>query len=263
MTVNSEEAERLSGPERQRLLLETARQEGRVRVNAAAKSLSVTPETVRKDLAALQEDGLIMRVHGGGLPVETLAYEPGVTARTEHAEEKERIGRAALDELPPGGVVFIEAGSTTARFAELIPADFPVTVVTNSLPIALQLASRSTAATVVILGGRVRPVTLGSVDALAIRNFQDLFVDVAFLGTNGLSMERGLTTPDIAEAETKRAALHCSNRRVLLADHGKVGKVSFCRYGELSDIDLLITDTGLGGQRAEELSSAIGRVKQV
>src|SRR3954452_616478 len=100
MTVNSEEAERLSGPERQRLLLETARQEGRVRVNAAAKSLSVTPETVRKDLAALQEDGLIMRVHGGGLPVETLAYEPGVTARTEHAEEKERIGRAALDELP-------------------------------------------------------------------------------------------------------------------------------------------------------------------
>ena len=254
---------RLSGPERQRLLLETARQQGRVRVNAAAKSLAVTPETVRKDLAALQADGLIMRVHGGGIPVETPAYEPGITARTGWAAEKERIGRAALDELPAGGVVFIEAGSTTARFAELIPAELPITVVTNSLPIAQQLATRSAAATVVILGGRVRSVTLGSVDALAIRNLQDLYVDVAFLGTNGLSMERGLTTPDIAEAETKRAALSCSNRRVLLADHSKVGRVSFCRYGDLGDINLLITDTGLSAQQAAELESAIGRVARV
>jgi DeoR family fructose operon transcriptional repressor len=258
----SDDAEHLSGPERQRLLLETARKDGRVRVNAAAKSLSVTPETVRKDLAALQEEGLIMRVHGGGLPVETLAYEPGVTVRTERADEKERIGRAALDELPRGGVVFIEAGSTTARFAELIPADFPATIVTNSLPIALQLTSRSSAATVVILGGRIRPLTLGSVDSLAIRNFQDLFVDVAFLGTNGLTIERGLTTPDIAEAETKRAALHCSNRRVLLADHSKAGRVSFCRYGELSEIDLLITDNGLRDHQAEELAT-VTTVKQV
>lgn len=258
-----EDVERLSGPERQRLLLETARQQGRVRVNAAAKSLSVTPETVRKDLAALQENGLIVRVHGGGLPVETLAYEPGITVRTEWATEKERIGKAALEEIPPGGVIFIEAGSTTARFAELIPADLSVTVVTNSLPIAIQLASRSTAATVVILGGRVRALTLGSVDALAIRNLHDLFVDVAFLGTNGLSVERGLTTPDIAEAETKRAALHSSNRRVLLADHSKIGKVSFCRYGEITEINLLITDTGLSDHQVEELNSGIARIKRV
>ncbi|MBB2903567.1 DeoR family fructose operon transcriptional repressor [Kineococcus radiotolerans] len=254
---------RLSGPERQRRILETARQQGRVRVNAVAQALAVTPETVRKDLEALQAEGLIMRVHGGGIPVETPAYEPGLTARTEWTAEKERIGRAALAEVPAGGVIFVEAGSTTARFAELIPADLAVTVVTNSLPIAQQLATRSSAATVVILGGRVRAVTLGSVDALAIRNLQTLYADVAFLGTNGMSLERGLTTPDIAEAETKRAALSCSNRRVLLADHSKVGRVSFCRYGELGDIDHLITDTGLPAQQAAELGSTIGRVTRV
>lgn len=259
----SDAEEKLSGPERQRLLLEIARERGRVRVNAAAKALDVTPETVRKDLAALQADGLIVRVHGGGIPVETSAFEPGITARTEWMAEKERIGRAALDQLPDGGVVFIEAGSTTARFAELIPADLDVTVVTNSLPIAQQLATRSTAATVVILGGRVRSVTLGSVDTLAIRNLQDLYVDVAFLGTNGLSVERGLTTPDIAEAEMKRAALGCSARRVLLADHSKVGKVSFCRYGGLEDINLLITDSGLSPHHAAELEAAIGHVARV
>lgn len=258
-----EDDERLSGPERQRLLLETARRQGRVRVSAAAQSLDVTPETVRKDLAALQAEGLIVRVHGGGIPVDTPAFELGITSRTQWTAEKERIGRAALDEIPAGGVIFVEAGSTTAHFAELIPADFPVTVVTNSLPIAQSLTTRSTAATVVILGGRVRSVTLGSVDALAIRNLQDLFVDVAFLGTNGLSLERGLTTPDIAEAEIKHAALRCSNRRVLLADHSKVGKVSFCRYGELSDVDLLITDTGLDEQSAGELEAVIGRVVRV
>jgi len=260
-SINDEE--RLSGPERQRLLLETARQQGRVRVNAAAKSLAVTPETVRKDLATLQADGLIVRVHGGGIPVETPAFEPGITARTEWAAEKERIGRAALDEIPAGGVIFIEAGTTTAHFADLIPPDFPVTVVTNSLPIAQALASRLTAATVVIIGGRVRALTLGSVDSLAIRNLEDLFVDVAFLGTNGISLERGLTTPDIAEAETKRAAMRCSNRRVLLADHSKVGKVSFCRYGDPSDVNVLITDTGLTPQQAAELESVIGRVVRV
>lgn len=263
MVEEAEEAGRLSAPERQRFLLDTARQHGRVSVTAAARSLSVTPETVRKDLSGLQDEGLIVRVHGGGLPVESLAHEPGVTARTEQSGEKERIGSAALAELPRGGVIFVEAGSTTARFAEQIPAGFPVTVVTNSLPIALQLATRLTVATVVILGGRVRPLTLGSVDSIANRNLEDLFVDVAFLGTNGISLKRGLTTPDISEAETKRAALHSSGRRVLLADSTKFEKVSFCRYGELDEIDVLITDKGLSDRLAEEMSDAVADIRRV
>jgi DeoR family transcriptional regulator, fructose operon transcriptional repressor len=255
--------ERLSGVERKRRLLQTARREGRVRVVDAARTLSVTPETVRKDLESLQQEGLVSRVHGGALPMESLAFEPGLSTRTAWTAEKERIGRAALSELPSEGVIFIEAGTTTQKFAEQIPAELSLTVVTNSLPIALQLSNRPSNTTVVILGGRVRQVTLGSVDALAIRNLQDIFVDVAFLGTNGLSPERGLTTPDIAEAETKRAALHCSNRRVVLTDHSKVAHVSFFRYGELRDVDLLITDSGLTDRLYEEIATNIAEVRRV
>lgn len=261
--TDDDEHGRPSSLERQKILLEAARTKGRVRVSTSARSLAVTPETVRKDLEALQDEGLIVRVHGGGIPAESLAFEPGVSTRTAWASEKERIGRAALKEVPSGGVIFVEAGSTTARFAELIPADAELTVVTNSVPVALQLATRSTAITVVILGGRVRPVTLGSADTLAIRNLRDLYVDVAFLGTNGMSIDHGLTTPDIAEAETKRAALNCSRRRVLLADHSKMGKVSFCRYGELSEIDVVITDAALTAEQAESLASVVGQLQRV
>jgi DeoR family fructose operon transcriptional repressor len=99
--------------------------------------------------------------------------------------------------------------------------------------------------TVSTLGGRVRPLTLAEVDDLAARALAEINVDVAFLGANAISIDRGLTTPDPAEAAVKHLMLASARRRILLADHSKVGKVSLCKHADLSDIDLLITDTGL------------------
>lgn len=252
----------LSSEERQRLLLGIARDRGRVRVVEAAEALGVTPETIRKDLNGLQESGLIRRVHGGGVLVESLAYEPGLSARTEHMEQKRRIAQAAIEELPMGGVIFIESGSTTQLLAEMIPADRSLVVVTNSLPTAVQLSARPNL-TLVTLGGRVRSVTLGTVDGLAIRNLAEMNVDVAFLGTNAISVDKGLTTPDVGEAEMKRAALHCASRRVLLADSTKIGRVSFFRYGGLEDIEVLITDRDADSDTTTRLEHRIDDVRRV
>ena len=231
-------------PQRQQAILHTLRASGRVDAAEIARELNVTGETVRKDIIALERQGLLRRVHGGAVPIGDLNYEPAVTARTDYAAEKDRIARAALAHLPSSGSILIDAGSTTARLAALLPEDRELTVFTNALPIALTLLARPHL-TIFPIGGRLRSQTLATVGDWAARMLGDINVDVAFLGTNGISLDRGLTTPDPAEAAVKRLMLRSAQRKVLLADHSKVGRLSVCKHADLTDIDLLITDTGL------------------
>jgi DeoR family transcriptional regulator, fructose operon transcriptional repressor len=114
--------------------------------------------------------------------------------------------------------------------------------------------------TVLTVGGRVRGRTLATVDEWAQRILADTFVDVAFLGANGVSVERGLTTPDVAEAAVKRAMLRVARRVVVLADHTKVGNDCFARFGNLSDVDTLVCDDGLDVELAADLQAAGPRV---
>jgi DeoR family transcriptional regulator, fructose operon transcriptional repressor len=242
--------------ERQQDILRRARQAGRVDVVTLAEALDVTTETIRRDLTVLERAGVLRRVHGGAIPVERLGFEPAVAARdVVMTAEKERIAKAALAELPEDGAVIIDAGTTTGRLAEAIPADRELTVVVNSPPLATTLASRPNL-TVVMLGGRVRGRTLATVDDAALRPLARLNVDVAFLGSNGVSVERGLTTPDPAEAAVKRAMVTAARRTVLLVDHSKVGDVHFAAFASLADVDVVITDTGLPDRQAAELRAA-------
>ena len=248
--------------ERHQLIVEQARSAGRVDVGALAEQFEVTAETVRRDLTALERQGLLRRVHGGAIPVERLGFEPALAARDAAATaEKQRIAKAALAELPADGAILLDAGSTTARLAELLPVDRELTVVTNALPIAATLAARPNL-TVHLLGGRVRGRTMATVDAWGARLLADTYVDVAFMGTNGISRERGLTTPDVAEAEIKRAMIAAARRTVVLADHTKVGVDHFARFGAIDDVDVLVTDSGIDPGIALDLDSAGVRVVQ-
>jgi DeoR family fructose operon transcriptional repressor len=245
----------LYSAQRRQVILNTLSAVGRVDVAAMADELSVTSETVRKDLIALERQGQLRRVHGGAIPVQNISFEPEVTARVGFAEEKRRIAKAALAHLPRNGTILIDAGSTTARLADLIPPDRTLTVFTNTLPIALALTAKPNL-TVYTLGGRVRNVTLAEVDSWAARTLSEINVDVAFLGANGISPDRGLTTPDPAEAAVKHLMLRCAHRRVLLSDHSKINQVTTHKYGDLTDIDLLITDTGIATADDEALNAA-------
>ncbi|MEU8122633.1 DeoR/GlpR family DNA-binding transcription regulator [Spirillospora sp. NPDC049024] len=246
--------------ERQGEILRRARAEGRVDVVRLAEDLSVTSETIRRDLRVLERAGAIRRVHGGAIPVERLGFEPALAARDAvMREEKERIAKAALAELPDEGSLIIDAGSTTERLAAVLPADRELTVVVNSPPLAARLADRPNL-TVVMLGGRVRPRTLATVDDWNLRLLSELHVDVAFMGTNGLSLECGFTTPDPAEASVKRAMVAAARRAVALADHTKVGNDYLARFARLSEIDTLITDAGLDRGLTEDFEQAGLRV---
>jgi len=246
--------------ERQLLIAERVHLDGRVDVGLLAAEFDVTSETIRRDLTALERQGRVRRVHGGAIPFERLGFEPALAARDAVLPaEKERIAKAALAELPPEGAILLDAGTTVGRLAEYLPNDRELTVVTNSLPIATLLAGRSNV-TVLALGGRIRGRTLAAVDVWALRALREAYVDVAFLGTNGLSIERGLTTPDLAEAAVKGAMIAAARRVVVLADHTKIGRDAFARFGQLVDIEALITDDGVDLDVAEAIEAAGPRV---
>jgi DeoR family fructose operon transcriptional repressor len=246
--------------ERHQEIVRRAREAGRVDVASLSAELDVTPETVRRDLTALERAGLVRRVHGGAIAIERFGFEPAVSAREGVlTEEKSRIGKAALAELPDNGAIVVDAGTTTRQFVELLPTDIELTVVVNSPPLATILARRANV-TVMMLGGRVRRRTLAVVDDWATSSLASVHVDVAFMATNGISVERGLTTPDPAEAAVKRAMIAAARRTVLLADHTKIGIDYFARFGDLPDVDTFITDTGAEDELVEEISEAGPRV---
>ncbi|MEU5685511.1 DeoR/GlpR family DNA-binding transcription regulator [Streptomyces venezuelae] len=232
-------------PERQQEILRLARDGGRVDVLSLAEVFQVTAETIRRDLKALDRAGLVRRVHGGAIPAGRLDFEPDLAEREgTAADEKDRIAHAALAELPAEGSVVLDAGSTVARLAAALPLESTLTVVTHGLPTAARLADHP-GIQLHLIGGRVRQRTRAAVDAWALRAYGEIRADVLFLAANGFSAEAGLTTPDLAEAAVKRAAVAAARRVVLLADSAKHGQEHFARFGDLSDVDLLITDTGL------------------
>ncbi|MFD1832319.1 DeoR/GlpR family DNA-binding transcription regulator [Streptomyces desertarenae] len=246
--------------ERQQEILRLARESGRVDVLALAEEFQVTAETVRRDLKVLDRAGLVRRVHGGAIPVGRLDFEPDVAERDAVAAgEKDRVARAALSELPADGSVILDAGTTIARFAAGIPVDSVLTVVTHALPVAARLADHPGIA-LHLVGGRVRHRTRAAVDSWALRAYGEINADVLFLAANGFSPDGGLTTPDLAEAAVKRAAVAAARRVVLLADSGKFGRRHFARFADLSDVDLLVTDTGLDPDDARAIERQGPRV---
>jgi DeoR family transcriptional regulator, fructose operon transcriptional repressor len=250
----------LYAEERQQEIVRMARADGRVDVATLADTLHVTAETIRRDLTTLERAGVLRRVHGGAIPVERIGFEPALATRDSVLiDEKERIAKAALAEVPDEGAIILDAGTTTARLAQALPVDRELTVVVNSPVIATMLGTRSNL-NVLLLGGRLRGRTLATVDDWALRPLADMYVDVAFLGTNGLSVERGLTTPDPAEAAVKRAMMGSARRVIVLADHTKIGNDYLARFGTLADLDLLITDAGLDDDLVTDVEAAGLRV---
>jgi DeoR family fructose operon transcriptional repressor len=231
-------------PERYRSIVDRVMGKGRASVSDLAEDLHVTPETIRRDLSELERQGLVRRVHGGAVPTGSVGFEPNVDTRDQvFVDEKNRIARAALVEVPEAGTIIVDSGTTTARLISLIPEARVLTVVTNSVAHALALSNRDNFTTMLI-GGRVRGRTLASVDKWAISALESVYADVAIIGTNGLSISRGLTTPNQPEAAVKQAMMNSARRKVVLADHSKFGEDHFAKFGNISDMDVLSTDSG-------------------
>ncbi|GGH36283.1 DeoR/GlpR family DNA-binding transcription regulator [Microbacterium album] len=236
--------------------------EQRVAVADLATRLGVTTETVRRDLATLEQAGALRRVHGGAV-----AADRGSVAEADLRERLNRAGAAkhaiaarALDALGRGftGSVLLDAGTTTGAVADQLPGRFApaaVHVVTHSVVLAAGLTAAGFPALTTI-GGRVRGVTGAAVGAGTVAAIDALRPDVAFLGANGLSATFGASTPDPEEADVKRAIIRAARRVVLLADASKFGEESLQRFARLDELDVLVTDRAPGGALAGALRDA-------
>jgi DeoR family transcriptional regulator, fructose operon transcriptional repressor len=239
--------------ERQQRIMVEARRAGRVEVASMADSLGVAAETVRRDLTALEQRGSLRRVHGGAIPVERLELEPTLATRSSRLTDvKRRIAARVLDELPTGGTVLLDSGSTTLAVVQLLPPDLDLTVVTNSVAAASALSSHP-GVTLYLLGGRVRGTTGAAVGEWATAALDGLVVDLAVLGTNGFSAARGLTTPDQAESLVKAAMVRSARRVLVATDSSKAGDDHLHRFATLAEVDVLVTDTDLADDVATEL----------
>ena len=242
--------------ERQQAIAATVMSQGRASVADLAQAYDVTTETVRRDLAVLDRAGLLRRVHGGAVPVRALhLVEPSVDEReSTRAGHKHAIASAAADFIPQSGAtVLFDAGTTTARVAALLPPDRELLIVTNSVPIAARLASL-TSVSLQLLGGQVRGLTQATVGERAVGMLESLRVDIAFIGTNGISVRHGLSTPDPGEAAVKRAMVGCANFVVVVADSSKIGREEFVSFAPIDRVDVLVTDSEITPEDRAELT---------
>jgi DeoR family transcriptional regulator, fructose operon transcriptional repressor len=244
--------------ERHQAIAELVASRGRVAVTELASHFDVTTETVRRDLSQLEKLRLLRRVHGGAVSTRSVTMlEAQLPDRDQvNAEEKERIARAAVALLPDGGgTLLLDAGTTTARLAAHLPTSEHWTVITHAVPIAAQLAPL-VHVELHLLPGRVRTATQAAVGHTTVEAIGQLRADLAFLGTNGISVRHGLSTPDPEEAATKRALAAGADRVVVLADASKVGQERTVRFADLDDVDVLVTDDGIDIADAKAFEAA-------
>jgi DeoR family fructose operon transcriptional repressor len=242
-----------------RLILER----GRVDVTELAEEFHVTGETIRRDLTQLQRERLVRRVHGGAVPWRGSMLVPRLEVREGHnVDEKRRIAKAALAEVPERGSLIIDSGSTALHLADLLDRDRDLTVVTNHVPIIRSLATTERP-DIIVLGGALRRRTLACVDEVGVEMLRDITVDVAFIGCDGMSPERGFTTPYREEVAIKRAMMASARRVAMIVDHSKIGNEQLFRFATIDEVDTIITDTGVDDATAallEEQGPVVIRV---
>jgi DeoR/GlpR family transcriptional regulator of sugar metabolism len=235
---------------RQSLILQAVRSDGSARVSELTQQLGVSDMTIRRDLEVLAREGLIEKVHGGAvLPGSPASHDPGFEAKLVlERPEKTAIARAAASLVRPGTAIALAGGTTTFALAQCL-LDVPgLTIVTNSLRVTNLFSGirglDGPADSVVITGG-VRTPSDSLVGPVADLTIRSLHFDVLFLGCSGIDAEAGLSTPNLAEAETNRSFIRVARRVVVLADHTKWGLVSLASFAGLAEVDTLITDDGL------------------
>ncbi|MEU7896476.1 DeoR/GlpR family DNA-binding transcription regulator [Nonomuraea sp. NPDC049152] len=249
-------------PQRQQAILERVRRSGGVRVADLVRELGVSDMTIRRDLEALAERGLLEKVHGGATingPGST--EEPGFAAKSMRQQpEKDAIARRAATLVHPGTAVALSAGTTTWTLAHHL-VDVPdLTVITNSVPVADVFHRSPRADRTVVLTGGVRTPSDALVGPVAVAAIRRLHVDTLFLGVHGMSTRAGFTTPNLLESETDRELVASAHRLVVPADHTKWGTVGISTIAELSEADVVISDANLPEEARAELAERAGEL---
>jgi DeoR family transcriptional regulator, fructose operon transcriptional repressor len=228
-----------------------------VSASELCERLKVTPATIRRDLAALQQEGVLLRSHGGAVSrMSSTNFQPSYDALLRsNNEEKRQIARAAEQLVLDGETIFLEGSTTVFELARQLVHRRRLTVVTNSPTIVCEL-QRSSGVTVLCTGGDLQKDTFYLSGEWAQRALSEMRLDKAVLGVSAIDPQYGVSTASHAEAQIKKMLTRAAKTRIALADHGKFGKQSFAFVGPVTDIHILVTDSGTDAQHIKELRDA-------
>jgi DeoR family transcriptional regulator, aga operon transcriptional repressor len=234
---------------RAQLILQELLRAEEVSVGRLAKRLKVSSATIRRDLSELERRGLLRRSHGGAVPIQPLLYEPFRHISYYHEQErqrgaeKRRIGLVAAEMVTDGDIISIGAGTTATQVARSVCLHKGITVLTNAVNVAMELSHRDDLK-VIVTGGDLSGDWFALVGPAAIQSVGEMFVDKVFVGVDGIHVEHGLTTNYPEQATIHRAMMRQARRKVVVADHRKLGAVGAALICPLESVDVLITDKG-------------------
>ena len=233
----------MSKHERLGSILELLNRDGTLDVEEAAAELRVSAATIRRDLDILAQQQLLTRTHGGAVSNNAAFDLPLRYKSARYASEKQRIGRAAAELIGAGSIVGLNGGTTTTEVARALAGRSAITVVTNALNIASELAIRADVK-LVVTGGTARTESYELVGPVAERALEGINLDIAFVGVDGISEAAGLTTHHEIEAGTNRSMIRRARHVVVVADSSKLDRSAFAQICPLTEVDELITDAG-------------------
>jgi DeoR family transcriptional regulator, aga operon transcriptional repressor len=243
-------------------ILERLADGGSVAVADLAVDLAASPATIRRDLVHLERQRLLARTHGGAI-AHAVSYELPLRYKgVRHAESKRRIAREAATYVTEGMAVGLTGGTTATEVARALADQQKLTIVTNALNIASELAVRPKLK-LIVTGGVVRSESYELSGPIAEASLTGLNLDVAFIGVDGIDARAGCTTHQEVEAHTNGIMISCSRRVVVVADSSKIGKVAFARICEVGAVSELITDEDADPEAAAALTESGVRVKFV
>ncbi|MFL6042129.1 MAG: DeoR/GlpR family DNA-binding transcription regulator [Gaiellales bacterium] len=242
-------------PDRLSRIVEQISTNGSVGVGDLAETLGVSAATVRRDLQLLEEQRLLARTHGGAVAHGVLYELPLRYRSARRQEDKARIAKAAAQRVADGSAIGMTGGTTTTEVARALSDRRQLTVVTNSLNIASELAVRPNLK-LVVTGGVARAESYELVGPLAEAALASFNLDVVLVGVDGISVAAGLTTHHDVEAHTNRALIARARRVVVVTDSSKIGQVAFARICDLESVDEVISDTGADDEEVGRLREA-------
>lgn len=241
--------------ERRDQIIQILHKEGNVKVDELSEQFDVSTVTIRNDLEFLEEKGIIHRTYGGALLRNSVYNDPSLEEKQKlHADEKKRIGREAAKMISDGDTILLDSGTTTREIAMQIKERSNLTVMTNAINIALELAGLPEI-TVMLTGGMLREKSYSLVGPEAESTMQNYYFDKLFLGVDGLDFEYGLTTSHPQEAKLNRLMVERANQVIAVTDSSKFGRHSFSFICDLSPISTLITDTDITAEFEEKLQN--------
>ncbi len=239
--------------ERHKLILDKLQQVGYVSVAELSKEMNVTMVTVRKDLKVLEDKGLLYRTHGSATPVSPYVNDRSVSEKKGvQFKEKQLIAQRAVELLNENDAIIIGSGTTVVYFAQAIPKQLPLTVLTGAMNVTMALMEHVTVE-LVQLGGVVRKSSSSVVGHYAESMIKDFACNMLFLSVDGIDLEFGFTTSNMMEAHLNARMIQSVQKTIILADSSKFGKKSFGKIGALEDVDIIISDHSLSSHYVQKL----------